>query len=114
MYSEFKEPFISINSIESYFFLVAILSGTRNHGHSRLSHQIFDKINHLFPKDEERIVSASILLANTYALSGELEKASNIKSKYLKLNTKKKIGVSWTEIDGELVVNFLFVNDHDS
>ena len=48
---------------------------------------------------KDPITSATVLLANTYASSGEIEKASNIRLQcYRKSGAKKKVGVSRTVV----------------
>jgi len=87
------------------FVLVAFLSGARNEKNTRLSQQIFDRMKKNFPKFNDSLTTASILLGNVYGSSGELEKASNIRIQLNKSGAKKKIGLAWTETNGELFVS---------
>lgn len=84
---------------------MALLSGARNQSNSQLSEEIFRNIKKHFPDHKERIISASVLVANSYASSGDLDKSSKIKSEYLHGSVKKKAGISWTEVNGDLVVS---------
>ncbi|CAF4242472.1 unnamed protein product, partial [Rotaria magnacalcarata] len=61
------------------FILVALLSGARNQKNSKLAQEVVDRIRMLFPDVKGSLLPASILLANTYASSGDIEKATNIK-----------------------------------
>lgn len=54
------------------------------------------------------LTSAAVLLANTYSSSGEHEKAFEIKNQLRKSGAKKKVGLSWTVIDGEIYVRERF------
>ncbi len=87
------------------FVLVAFLSGARNEKNTHLSQQIFDRMKKNFPKLNDSLTTASILLGNVYGSSGELEKASNIRIQLNKSGAKKKIGLAWTEINGEVFVS---------
>ncbi|CAF1673177.1 unnamed protein product, partial [Adineta ricciae] len=80
----------------------AILSGARNSRNTELSQRIHDRMQKLFPRDKDSLAAATILLANVYASTGESEKASDIRSKLSKSGAKKKIGLSWTTINGEV------------
>ncbi|CAF1282461.1 unnamed protein product [Adineta ricciae] len=86
----------------------AILSGARNSRNTELSQRIHDRMQKLFPRDKDSLTAATILLANVYASTGESEKASDIRSKLSKSGAKKKIGLSWTTINGEVFVSLQF------
>ncbi len=60
------------------FILVILLSGARNVKNSYLSQNIYDRMKKLFPQMIDPLKSATILLANVYASSGEIDKASDI------------------------------------
>ncbi len=82
-----------------------LLSGARNVKNSNLSQNIYDRMKKLFPQMVNSLLSAAILLANTYASSGEMDKASNIRIQLNKSGIKKKIGLSWTSVNGQLFVS---------
>jgi len=84
---------------------VALLSGARNEKNIHLSQQIFDRMKKLFPDLTNLLVSAAVLLSNVYGSSGEIEKASDIKMQLIKSGLKKKIGLSWTSVNGKLFVS---------
>ncbi|CAF5088131.1 unnamed protein product, partial [Rotaria sp. Silwood1] len=78
----------------------ALLSGARNAKNINLSQKVFDRMKNLFADLKHSMISASILLANVYASSGDIEQASNIRIQLHKSGAKKKVGLSLTEIDG--------------
>lgn len=81
-----------------------MLSGARNQQNAKLAQEIFNKIEKKFPRDRH-MTSALVLLANTYSSIEDFQKSSNIRQKIYQLGTKKPVGVSWTEVNGELVVS---------
>ncbi len=81
------------------------LSGARNQKNSHLSQQIFDRMKKLFPELHNQLATASILLANVYASSGEIEKASDIRIQLHKSGIKKQVGLAWTAPDGKIFVS---------
>ena len=84
-----------------------MLSGARNHRDSVLSQKLYDRMQSLFPDQKSQLVSASILLSNTYSPLNERQRARDIRADRLqRLGSKIKPGCSWTEVDGELVVNY--------
>ncbi len=82
-----------------------VLSGARNVKNSYLSQNIYDRMKKLFPQMVDSLLSAAILLANTYASSGEIDKASDIRIQVNKSSIKKKIGISWTAVNGQFFVS---------
>ncbi|CAF0744675.1 unnamed protein product [Adineta steineri] len=80
---------------------MSLLSGARNEKNSHLSQQVFDRMKILFPEVGKSYPSASVLLANVYAISGDMEKASNIQNQVSKSQVKKEIGLSWTVVNGQ-------------
>lgn len=59
----------------------------------------------LFPEEKSDMISASILLSNTYASLGDDEQVKQIREDRIKkFGNKVKVGISWTEVNGELVV----------
>ena len=90
---------------------MAILSGARNQGNSDLAQRIFNKIQLTFSNQHAGIVTtASVLLANTFATAEDIKKSSKIKGTIYESNIKKTCGISWTEVNGELVVSVKFSN----
>ncbi|CAM4770811.1 unnamed protein product [Rotaria magnacalcarata] len=81
---------------------MALLSGARNQKNSKLAQEVVDRIRKLFPDVKGSLLPASILLANTYASSGDIEKATNIKIELHKSGAKKKAGATLTEFDGKI------------
>ncbi len=66
-------------------------------------------MKYLFPDDKEALVSGSILLSNIYTSLGDYERAEDIRLTRIKeFGTKVKPGLSWTEVNGELVVRYFF------
>lgn len=84
---------------------MAVLSGARNAKNTYLSQNIVDRMKNIFPHSNDRLLSASILLANVYASSGNIDMASSIRIELNKSGAKKTIGISRTEIDGKILVN---------
>ncbi|CAM4802829.1 unnamed protein product [Rotaria magnacalcarata] len=82
--------------------LVPLLSGARNQKNTKLSQEVVDRMQKLFPNMKSSLVPASILLANVYASAGDIEKATDIKIELHKSGCKKQIGVTVTDIDGKL------------
>jgi hypothetical protein len=81
---------------------VALLSGARNQHNVLLSKRIFERMQRLFPDFKDDITSASILMANTLASSGFYDEATAIRKN---AGRKTKIGLTWTDINGEIVVS---------
>ncbi|CAM2699210.1 unnamed protein product [Rotaria socialis] len=89
------------HSPESTMYM-ALLSGARNAKNVYLSQNIYDRMKKLFLEEKDPLISAAVLLANTYASSGEIDKASDIRLEIYKSGTKKKIGLTWITVDGQL------------
>ncbi len=85
--------------------LVAMLSGARNQTNTHLAQQLFDGMKKRFPQLTNSLTSASILLSNVYAASGEVDKASNIRLQLHRSGVKKQIGLSKTVINGQIFVS---------
>ena len=83
---------------------VAMLSGARNGKNTYLSQKIFDRIRLLFPHNENRLSSATVLLANTYGLTGDFTRTSELRMEMSQSKLKKVPGRSSTIVDGKLVV----------
>ena len=55
------------------------------------------------------LISGSILLCNIYSAIGDYDRAEDIRLNRIKqFGNKVKPGLSWTEVDGELIVRFSF------
>ncbi|UJR07570.1 hypothetical protein I4U23_011858 [Adineta vaga] len=63
--------------------------------------KVHDRMKKLFPQLTDSLIPASILLANVYASTGEIGKASNIRIQLSKSGVKKQVGVSWTTVNGQ-------------
>jgi hypothetical protein len=84
---------------------VALLSGARNINNTDLSQNVYDRMEKLFPQMTNPLISAAVLLANVYASSGDINKASDIKRQLHKSGVKKKVGLSWTAVNEQLFVS---------
>ncbi|CAF1317799.1 unnamed protein product [Rotaria sordida] len=78
---------------------MSMLSSARNAKNALLSQKIFDRIQSNFSNVENCITPATVLLANTYALSGNKSMASIIRTKLSQTITKKVVGCSWTVVN---------------
>ncbi len=86
-----------------------MLSGARNCRDSTLSQKLYDQMKSLFSDQQENLIAASILLCNTYSSLGEYEQAKDIRSNRIKqFGNNVKAGLSWTEVNGKLVVKKYF------
>ncbi|CAF0865251.1 unnamed protein product [Adineta ricciae] len=81
---------------------LALLSGVRNAKNHHLSQEIFNRMRKIFPQLSDPITSAAILLANVYGSVGDFEKVSDIRDELNRSGMKKKIGLTWTVIDGNI------------
>ena len=69
-----------------------------------LSQKIFDRIRLLFSDNEDRLSTATVLLANAYGLSRDLTRTSELRMEMSQSKLKKVLGRSSTIVDGKLVV----------
>ena len=93
-------------NLDSMCLAVALLSGARNHRQVALSQQIYDHMQRLFPDQREGLIAASILVSNIYSSSGDEQRAKEVRLARIKQFGKKVLaGVSWTRVNGELVVS---------
>ncbi len=84
---------------------MAILSGARNCRHSVLSEKIYNRMKSLFPDQKAALISGAVLLGNIYSSLGDHGRAKNIQSNRRKeFGIKIKVGLTWTEVNGEIVV----------
>ena len=86
---------------------VTMLSGTRNAKHAYLCQKIFDRIRLLFPGNDDRLTSATVLLANTYGLTRDFTRTSELRIELSQSNLKKVPGRSSTIVNGKLVVRLV-------
>jgi hypothetical protein len=84
---------------------VALLSGARNINNTDLSQNVYDRMKKLFPQMTNPLTAAAVLLANVYASSGDIDKASDIRVKLNQSGVKKKTGLSWTVVNEQLFVS---------
>ncbi|CAF4981450.1 unnamed protein product, partial [Rotaria magnacalcarata] len=91
------------NSPNSIMY-TAMLSGARNHRHVVLSEKLYNQMKSLFSNEKSDLISASILLSNTYSSLGNYQQVEAIRIDRMKQFGKNaKVGVSWTEVNGQLV-----------
>lgn len=83
---------------------MSLLSGARNRRDIHLARQTAQRIKELNFSVNEYYLAASTLLTNTLASSGEIEDASQVRLEMNQSGLKKRAGVSWTEINDEIVV----------
>ncbi|CAF1215326.1 unnamed protein product, partial [Didymodactylos carnosus] len=81
---------------------MSILSAARNQKNPALSQKIFDRMQSHFSDVQDCLLSARVLLANTYALSGNKSMASKIRMKLNESNLRKMTGLSWTVVGGKV------------
>jgi hypothetical protein len=84
---------------------VSLLSGARNEKNGPLAKEQSRIIQQLFPELKDSLTSASVLLANTLGSSGAFNEASDVRWTLNQSGSKKKIGLTWTAVNGEIVVN---------
>ncbi len=84
---------------------MSLLSAARNSREAALARKTMLRIQQLFPDYKSDLTSASVLLANTVASSGDFEESSAIRWNFSQYGAKKVMGLSWTEINGEIMVN---------
>ena len=84
---------------------MAILSAARNRRNASSAQKIFDRIRFHFPDYKDSLVSATVLLANTYALSNDFSMASDLRMKLNQSGMKKVPGYSSTVVKGKIFVS---------
>jgi glycine betaine/choline ABC-type transport system substrate-binding protein len=83
-----------------------MLSGARNHRDSALSQKLYDRMKSLFLDQKSLLIAASVLVSNTYSSVGDEQQAHEVRiSRIKQFGKKSKAGLSWTEVNGELVVS---------
>ncbi len=84
---------------------MAILSAARNQRNASLAQKIFNRIQFHFPDCKNDLVSATVLLANTYALSNDSSMAFDLRTKLTKSGMKKVPGLCSTVVKGKIFVS---------
>ena len=84
---------------------MSILSAARNQRNPLLAQKIYDRIQPYLKDEKIYAISAPVLLANTYALAGDLKTASINRMKMTQSGLKKLAGLSWTVVNGKIVVS---------
>ena len=84
---------------------MSLLSAARNRRNKQLVENIYQRMKELFSHLPDRLTSATVLLANLYGSSGDVDKASTIRYEMSRSGAKKKPGLSWTAINGQLFVS---------
>ena len=84
---------------------MAILSGARNKRNTFLAQKLFDRFQILFHNDKNCLISATILLGNTYAMCGDFSMASDIRLRLNQSGLRKMAGLSTTVVNGQIVVS---------
>jgi hypothetical protein len=92
---------------KSTICLVALLSGARSRKNFAISQKVVDRLQQLFPDEDSCLLPARVLLANAYSSVGDFSKAIGVRRDIDRMASKKKVGLSWTVIDGQVVVRFL-------
>jgi hypothetical protein len=90
---------------QSFVRSVALLSGARNQSNPSFSQEVYDRMKTLFADQKNFLVQGSVLLANVYGASGDMHKASQVQAQLNRSDTKKEVGLAWTEVDGHLTVD---------
>ncbi len=70
-----------------------------------MAQKIFDRIQSNFPDYKDTLLSATVLLANTYALSNDTSMAFDLRMKLNKSGMKKVPGVSSTVVNEKIFVS---------
>jgi hypothetical protein len=82
-----------------------MLSGARTQRETALSQRLYDRMRALFPNQKPDLIAASVLLSNTYSSVGDEQKSQEVRIDRLKqFGSRMRLGLSWTEVNGELVV----------
>jgi len=84
---------------------VSLLAAARNANDCYLSEKLVDRMKKDFPHLIDSLISASVLLANVYASSGDFDKSLTIRNELNQSGHKKKIGSVWTEKNGQIFVS---------
>ena len=86
--------------------LATMLSAARTCHDAVRSRKLYERMQSLFPDQKSKLISASILVSNTYLSVGDEQGAQDIRSdRNKRWGNKVRPGVSRTEVNGEVVVN---------
>ncbi|CAF1234964.1 unnamed protein product [Adineta steineri] len=97
------EDYEKCNAPYSVMYM-SLLSGARNSRQSHLSQEIHKRMKLLFPNEKNLLISASVLLCNISSSLGDHEEAQALRLDRIKeVGNKVKVGLSWTEVNGEVV-----------
>ncbi|CAF1464632.1 unnamed protein product [Adineta steineri] len=97
------EDYEKCNAPYSVMYM-ALLSGARNSRQSHLSQEIYKRMQLLFPNEKHHLRSASVLLCNISSSLGDHEEAQALRLDRIKeFGNKVQVGLSWTEVNGEVV-----------
>ncbi|CAF4560016.1 unnamed protein product, partial [Rotaria magnacalcarata] len=92
---------------------MSLLSGARNNRNRHLSEKVYDRMKDLFPNEKQHLVSGAVLVSNVYSSFGEHQLATNFRSSQIKeLRTNVTKGLSWTQINDEIVQFTAHDNSH--
>ena len=97
--------FLMPNILQVKIFSVAIMSGARNQYNNNLSNKLFLRMQKLFPDQKEDLLSASILLANTYFSAEQSDQTENLRKEVSESPVRRQVGRSWTCVNGQIVVS---------
>ena len=70
-----------------------------------MAEEVYNRMIKHFPDAKDSLTAAAVLLANTVASSGDLNKATVIKNVLNEPNVKKSVGLSWTTVNGQFYVS---------
>ena len=84
-----------------------MISSARNQKNSLLAQQLFDRICLLFSDEKQILSAATVVLANTYGLSGNLTRTADLRTTMAESGLKKVPGRSSTIVNGEIVVRLV-------
>ena len=84
---------------------VALLSGCRNRKHSQLADVVYSRMRKHFPEEKSSLTAAIVLLANTAASSGDMDRALNVRDHLNRPDMKKTVGLSWSSVDDKFYVS---------
>ncbi|CAF0947573.1 unnamed protein product [Adineta ricciae] len=91
-----------LNHPPSSVMYMSLLSAARNRRNKQLVEDIYQRMKELFSHLSDRLTSATVLLANLHGSSGDVDKASSIRYELSRSGAKKKPGLSWTAVNGQL------------
>ncbi|CAF1446562.1 unnamed protein product, partial [Rotaria magnacalcarata] len=92
---------------------MSLLSGARNNRNRHVSEKVYDRMKYLFPNEKQHLVSGAVLVSNIYSSFGEDQLATTFRSNQIKqLRTNATKGLSWTQINDEIVQFTAHDNSH--